>query len=316
MNTEAVNSIVEEYDTVWYISDFWPGEYPRRFSIIGDDVLLEARSEMRLSAHKGADCSVPKYATYSPWNSERNLADNIKFRTVSKVSTVTITGSVSLTATKTLAPEGQSEITLNLNEGDSLQFLIYAGEGFALYGYQGDQILISESDFQGKAQFEEDSREDDLWLELRTTRGERGWVLFSDAIATDGVIETDNEGYGEANDLPDPATLTLQGVVFVSGVAELTEDSKNIVHDLALQLRQVRDLVFEIGGHTDSQGSAESNQRLSQQRAQAVVDYFVNVMGLGSAIFRVKGYGEAHPIADNNTAEGREANRRVELKIV
>jgi outer membrane protein OmpA-like peptidoglycan-associated protein len=70
---------------------------------------------------------------------------------------------------------------------------------------------------------------------------------------------------------------------------------------------------FQLEGHTDSQGSADLNKRLSQQRAQAIKDYFVNNHNIDGARLMVKGHGEVFPVATNATDKGRRQNRRVEL---
>ena len=70
----------------------------------------------------------------------------------------------------------------------------------------------------------------------------------------------------------------------------------------------------EIEGHTDNVGTAEYNQRLSEERAKSVYDYFVT-HGVQSSRLSYRGYGLTRPIADNSTAEGRQKNRRVELII-
>jgi OOP family OmpA-OmpF porin len=71
----------------------------------------------------------------------------------------------------------------------------------------------------------------------------------------------------------------------------------------------------EVAGHTDNVGTDAYNLKLSQGRATAVRDYFVS-QGVPSSQLTVKGYGESDPIADNNTDEGRERNRRSELRIL
>ena len=71
----------------------------------------------------------------------------------------------------------------------------------------------------------------------------------------------------------------------------------------------------EIGGHTDGIGSQEYNQKLSEQRAKAVYNYFVE-HGVNKSRLSYKGYGKMEPIADNSTDAGRQQNRRVELKII
>ena len=75
-------------------------------------------------------------------------------------------------------------------------------------------------------------------------------------------------------------------------------------------------LRIEISGHTDSQGLAESNRQLSEDRAQSVLNYLLRNFSINSDQFSVRGYGEDQPIADNGTAEGRRANRRVEFRIL
>lgn len=72
---------------------------------------------------------------------------------------------------------------------------------------------------------------------------------------------------------------------------------------------------MEIGGHTDSQGRETMNQTLSQARAEAVLDALLAEEVLTSFL-SAKGYGEALPIADNSTEEGRALNRRIEFKLV
>ncbi len=71
----------------------------------------------------------------------------------------------------------------------------------------------------------------------------------------------------------------------------------------------------ELSGHTDGKGSVAYNQKLSEQRAQAVYDYLVKA-GVSSDNLTWKGYGKSEPIATNDTAEGRQLNRRVELRLI
>jgi outer membrane protein OmpA-like peptidoglycan-associated protein len=69
-----------------------------------------------------------------------------------------------------------------------------------------------------------------------------------------------------------------------------------------------------IVGHTDSQGDEAYNQRLSEDRAESVKSYLVK-KGVGEISITAEGKGESEPIADNNTAEGREKNRRVVFSV-
>jgi outer membrane protein OmpA-like peptidoglycan-associated protein len=73
-------------------------------------------------------------------------------------------------------------------------------------------------------------------------------------------------------------------------------------------------LKLAIGGYTDSTGSADFNQALSEKRADAVMNYLVS-QGLDSGTLSAQGFGMSNPVDDNSTAQGRQRNRRVEIVI-
>ena len=104
-------------------------------------------------------------------------------------------------------------------------------------------------------------------------------------------------------------------ITFDPGSATLTADTQPVVDDIAEILRQCMDLPIEVAGYTDSQGSEDGNLRLSQERAEAVLSA-LRARRVPVSTFEATGYGEADPIADNGTAEGREANRRIEFRLV
>lgn len=111
------------------------------------------------------------------------------------------------------------------------------------------------------------------------------------------------------------AVLARQKIVFTSGSAEIDASAAPVMEALAKALAKCGAIKMEIAGHTDAQGSEEGNRALSQARAEAVVLALqgrqVDVSGMTA-----KGYGEAAPIADNETDEGREANRRIEFTLI
>lgn len=104
------------------------------------------------------------------------------------------------------------------------------------------------------------------------------------------------------------------GIQFVTGKADLATASRATLDQVATILAANAAVKAEVRGHTDSQGDAAKNLELSQQRAQAVVDYLVQ-KGIVVARLTAKGLGETVPIADNNTDAGRAKNRRVEFAI-
>lgn len=83
------------------------------------------------------------------------------------------------------------------------------------------------------------------------------------------------------------------------------------IKEVADYLKRHSDVDVIIEGHTDSRGNAAYNQSLSQRRADSVRKYMINKFGISSSRITAKGYGESKPIANNNTNQGRQRNRRV-----
>jgi OmpA-OmpF porin, OOP family len=110
-------------------------------------------------------------------------------------------------------------------------------------------------------------------------------------------------------------SVVLKGVNFEVNSSRLTANAKVILNQVADSLAANPSLKVEIGGHTDSQGSDTYNQKLSQRRANSVKDYLV-ARGIDANRLTTKGYGESQPIDTNETPEGRELNRRVEIKVL
>jgi OmpA-OmpF porin, OOP family len=118
-------------------------------------------------------------------------------------------------------------------------------------------------------------------------------------------------------ELLDTGSISTSQIVFLSGSAELDGKSTEILNEIGETLTNWPTLRIEIGGHTDSTGSAGGNQRLSERRAAAVLAYLgENFSGISIQNFEVKGYGEVAPITGNETAEDRAMNRRVEFKVL
>jgi outer membrane protein OmpA-like peptidoglycan-associated protein len=106
--------------------------------------------------------------------------------------------------------------------------------------------------------------------------------------------------------------LVLKGVNFVSGKAVLTRNSFTILDMVCESLQEWPEVKLEIQGHTDNQGKAAANMKLSQERAESVRIYLLS-KGVAANRLTAVGYGVTRPVADNKTAAGRETNRRVEL---
>lgn len=138
----------------------------------------------------------------------------------------------------------------------------------------------------------------------------------------DGVVDEKDKCPGTpAGDRVDGDGCTLAKVIELKGVTfefdkiRLRPDAQTILDWATEILKKYPDMQVEIAGHTDSIGTDEYNQTLSEGRAQAVKQYFID-HGIPDGQMSVKGYGESEPRDSNDTVEGRERNRRVELRIL
>jgi OOP family OmpA-OmpF porin len=111
------------------------------------------------------------------------------------------------------------------------------------------------------------------------------------------------------------AELALQPIRFAPLLAEIETESDAVLVSIAEKLKVIPDVVVEVVGHTDNAGAEEANQVLSEQRATAVVERLTE-LGVDPARLNARGEGELIPIADNETPEGREQNRRIEFLLV
>jgi OOP family OmpA-OmpF porin len=112
-----------------------------------------------------------------------------------------------------------------------------------------------------------------------------------------------------------PEAIELDTVTFDFDRHELSPKAKMNLDENLQRLSKQGDLSIVILGHADSTGPEEYNQKLSEQRAQAVYDYFAS-RGVSPERMKTLGYGESHPVADNSTAQGRALNRRAEINSV
>lgn len=105
-----------------------------------------------------------------------------------------------------------------------------------------------------------------------------------------------------------------ESITFDFDSAKLNPQFVAPIQDVALSLQKYPNTIVQVIGHTDSIGSIEHNNQLSQQRAQSVANVLLN-SGVGAGRLRVIGVGSTRPVASNETAAGRAMNRRVEIVI-
>ena len=114
----------------------------------------------------------------------------------------------------------------------------------------------------------------------------------------------------------DAIVLHMPGhVTFATNEAQLKADFYRVLNGVSLVLKEYEKTIVEITGHSDSTGSEGYNQMLSRRRAESVGSY---LSGQGILYDRIitEGYGERYPVSENDTPEGRQDNRRVELRLI
>lgn len=128
---------------------------------------------------------------------------------------------------------------------------------------------------------------------LKNVRIAKGGVKYYDRVMTDGKI-------------------ICNGIRFEVGKATLKPESMGPINKIYQLMQKQPDLKFSVEGHTDNDGSDESNQKLSEARAETVMNQLIK-MGISKDRLSYKGFGELSPLGENNSPEGKANNRRVEF---
>ncbi|MHB1688704.1 MAG: OmpA family protein [Ignavibacteriaceae bacterium] len=138
-------------------------------------------------------------------------------------------------------------------------------------------------------------------------------------------VQVDSEGCPIKKETKDTVVITqpaeIESLVlsgdanFEFNKSKLLSNAYAVLDSLVRTMKEHPEYKWEVGGYTDGIGSANYNIKLSQRRAQSVVDYLVS-QGVERNNLKIVGYGKDNPIATNETAEGRAMNRRVEIKLL
>jgi OmpA-OmpF porin, OOP family len=113
--------------------------------------------------------------------------------------------------------------------------------------------------------------------------------------------------------LSEKGRVATQGIYFDTGSDGIRQESAPTLKEIGAMLKEHADLKLTIEGHTDNVGKAESNQALSEKRAAAVRQYLIDNYQIEGTRLEAKGLGQTKPVGANDSAEGRQQNRRVEL---
>jgi SH3 domain-containing YSC84-like protein 1 len=176
---------------------------------------------------------------------------------------------------------------------------------FAGLSLEGSTLRPDESE-DAKLYGEKVSNEQILQGDLKTPTGARPLLAVLNRYGNVGA----NSGVGAA--LQDQGRVTLSNVHFETGKADITPDSEASLNDAATALKEHSDWKIRVEGFTDNVGSRDANQKLSSDRANAVMNWLAD-HGIDRSRLSAKGYGDAKPVASNSTGAGRAKNRRVEI---
>ena len=154
---------------------------------------------------------------------------------------------------------------------------------------------------------------DELAAVANTAKGGAKAAQDTADAAVAGVNETNER----ISALDDYVPQTTTAVNFKVNSAILSPDAKTKLDEIATRALNTKGYVIEVSGYTDSTGSIQTNRLLSQNRADAVIRYLVENHQIPlRRVVTPYGYGKTNPVADNTTREGREQNRRVEIKLL
>jgi OmpA-OmpF porin, OOP family len=137
------------------------------------------------------------------------------------------------------------------------------------------------------------------------------WLRIVEKAAMTQYVTADAAALG--NDLKSAGHVAVEGIYFDTDKSELKPESAPALEQIAKLLAQNPGFKLKVVGHTDMVGSLDANMKLSQARAEAVVQALVGQHGVAASRLKSYGVGPLTPVATNDTDEGRAKNRRVEL---
>jgi OmpA-OmpF porin, OOP family len=151
----------------------------------------------------------------------------------------------------------------------------------------------------------------EIWVEVTAEFTSKHGLTIVEKEAMNQDIAANADFF--SSNLKTTGHVTVEGIYFDTGKSELKPESTQAIAEIAKLLKSDATLKVYVVGHTDNMGGLENNMRLSQDRAQAVVQALVRNQGFDAARLKSFGNGPYAPVASNDSEEGRAKNRRVEL---
>jgi len=205
------------------------------------------------------------------------------------------------------------------------EFCVKAGVQISANATRGELFAAVEDEFTALVQ-----ELDDLRGRIRHTERTLAQTQ-QEKEAADAILaaqEAAERTFGEVKGLFTPAealvlrnasddiVIRLRGLIFESGESKLTEDHNTLLAKVVDAMSRYPSAKTIVEGHTDNVGLPSNNQKLSEKRAQEVMEYLVTATARPSEDFQGVGYGAEKPVANNATAQGRAENRRIDIVIV
>ena len=184
------------YPEGWYVSYGWPGEYPAGFVVLDQGVTVNGRAKPNPEAPAAISCTLPQYANYQIWNTARTDRDHLEYIVATKTQPVTMAVDASIET-----PGDTGMQVLELKAGDVLTYLRYLGEGFAIFGRNGEEYTINESELRDISDIQAGGLDEDQWVEVACIGGTRAWLLYDEVLAEDSIVPSPIVGFGEASDI-------------------------------------------------------------------------------------------------------------------
>lgn len=149
-----------------------------------------------------------------------------------------------------------------------------------------------------------------IWGEIDTTAGGNDFVITT---VTVGQMKQEVTAKSLETGLARDGRVALYGILFDSGKASIRDESEPEIKAIAEMLKSQADRKVYVVGHTDNVGSLAANLTLSQQRAEAVVTALTTRYGIAAGRLAARGVAQLSPVASNESEQGRQSNRRVEV---
>jgi len=172
----------------------------------------------------------------------------------------------------------------------------------------GGTILQSVKDRWVNGKIVKDGQE--TWVQAEKGNGQI-WLTIVEKKEMEQHIMADATALG--NDIRSKGHVAVYGILFDTGKSVIKPESAPAIAEIGKLLNADPGLKVYVVGHTDNVGSVESNLKLSQERAQAVLQSLVSEHGVAAARLRAYGCGQFAPVASNDSEDGRAKNRRVEI---